>query len=965
MKTELLMRKRLLLLITCLSFAFSGWAQHSIAREWNEVTLEAIRRDFARPTVHARNLFHAAIAMYDIWAAYDSTAQTYFLGKTHGSHHTPFTGVPRPENLEEALHEAISYACYRLLKHRFLDAARFRGVQVISEKMEMLEYDITFTDMDYTTGSPAALGNYIADQLILFGLDDGANERFSYANRYYQSVNLPMNVDGTDPPVLADPNRWQPLSFTIFIGQSGQQGASTPAFVSPEWGRVQPFALQEKDLTIHERDGDEYWVYHDPGPPAFLNADDPPSLMEAYKWNFSLVALWSAQLSPYSSEEWDISPASIGNLGPLPETLEEYKAFYDPVKGGDNSRGHDVNPYTGQPYDPQIVKRADYARVLAEFWADGPDSETPPGHWFTILNYVNDHPLFEKRFAGKGEILDDLEWDVKAYLTLGGAMHDAAISAWGIKGYYDYIRPVSSIRYMGRKGQSSDPNLPSFDPEGLPLVPGYIELVKSGETLAGDGDENVGKVKLYAWRGPDAIEDPATSVAGVGWILAEDWWPYQRPTFVTPPFAGYVSGHSTFSRAAAEIMTLLTGDEFFPGGIGEFHAPKDDFLVFEKGPSADVTLQWATYKDASDQTSLSRIWGGIHPPVDDIPGRIIGEKVGIAAFHHATQYFFIDQDQDGAFQQDDCDDTNASIFPGAPEICDGIDNNCNGLIDEGIPIMIYFQDLDGDGFGDAMVSIDTCALSPPPGYATNGADCDDTDAGINPADSEDCTPTSDNCGPDMVITRFFRDQDEDNFGDPAIFMDTCLMAPPVGYVTNDLDCYDDSDALNPAAVEICDGIDNNCNGGVDEDMIWEDYFRDADGDGFGDPASLISSCLTAPPMGYVRDDTDCDDTNGNIYPSATDAPDNGVDEDCSGRDLLLEQKVYPNPTRDWVTLHIQVVGLVIANVYDYSGRKVLTRQIFLEQNQGRLDLGTISPGVYAIELLKEGERVMTSRILKY
>lgn len=959
------MQKKLLLLITCLSFVLSGWTQHSIAREWNETLLSSIRREFARPTVHARNLFHTSIAMYDVWAAYDSTAQTYFLGKTHGAYFCPFEGVPRPDNVDEAIKEAISYACYNLLKHRFDNGRRFNGFGPVAEQMAKLGYDPEFEDTDYTTGSPAALGNYLAEQLIAFGMQDGSNERFFHGNRFYQPVNLPMKVDGTDSPPLSDPNRWQPLSFTIFIGQSGQQGDNTPQFLSPEWGYVQPFALQEDDLTIHERDGNEYWVYHDPGPPPFLRREDPLSAMEAYKWNFSLVALWSAHMGPFTDEIWDISPASIGNLGPLPTTLDEYKAFYDPFAGGDNSRGHAINPHTGLPYEPQLVKRGDYARVLAEFWADGPDSETPPGHWFTILNYVNDHPAFEKKFAGKGEVLDELEWEVKAYLTLGGAMHDAAISAWGIKGYYDYIRPVSAIRYMGRKGQSSDPNLPSFDPEGLPLVPGYIELVKSGETLAGENDENVGKIKLYAWRGPDAIPDPATTTAGVNWVLAEEWWPYQRPTFVTPPFAGYVSGHSTFSRAAAEVLTLITGDEYFPGGMGEFHAPKNDFLVFEQGPSEDVTLQWATYRDASDQTSLSRIWGGIHPPVDDIPGRIIGEKVGIAAYHHAVQYFFIDQDQDGAFEQDDCNDLNASIYPGAPEICDGIDNNCNGLIDEGIPIMVYFVDADGDGFGNPAFPLDTCALAPPAGYANNGADCDDTNASVNPMDSENCSPSSDNCGPNQVITRFFKDEDEDNFGNPAVFMDTCLMAPPMGYVTNDLDCNDENPNINPAADEICDGIDNNCDGQEDESLSFQEYFRDQDGDGFGNAAESISSCLTAPPTGYVWDKTDCDDTNGNVYPSATEEADNGVDEDCSGSDLLLTFKVYPNPTRDQLTIHVQTDGLVVANIYDFSGRKVLTRQIIIDQNRGQLDLGAISPGVYAIELLKEGERVMTTRVLRY
>jgi hypothetical protein len=224
-------------------------------------------------------------------------------------------------------------------------------------------------------------------------------------------------------------------------------------------------------------------------------------------------------------------------------------------------------------------------------------------------------------------------------------MHDAAITAWSIKGWYDYIRPISAIRYMAGKGQSSDQSLANYHPEGIPLKDGLIEVVKAGDPLSGRLNEDLGKIKLFSWKGHSFINNTNTDQAGVGWILAEDWWPYQRPSFVTPPFAGFVSGHSTYSRAAAEVMTLLTGDEYFPGGMGEFVAKKNEFLVFEEGPSVDVVLQWATYRDASDQCSLSRIWGGIHPPADDLPGRIIGEKVGIDAYHLAKTYFTGKQQQ--------------------------------------------------------------------------------------------------------------------------------------------------------------------------------------------------------------------------------------------------------------------------------------------------------------------------------
>ncbi|MBI2429490.1 MAG: T9SS type A sorting domain-containing protein [Ignavibacteriales bacterium] len=401
-----------------------------------------------------------------------------------------------------------------------------------------------------------------------------------------------------------------------------------------------PFALTAADKKILNRGGHDYIVYHDPGTPALLDTLQPNGeSTDLYKWAFSLVSVWQSHLDPSDSVLWDISPASIGNITTLPHTAAEMKNFYKLKEGGDIGTGRAVNPKTGLPYTPQIVPRGDYTRVLAEFWADGPSSETPPGHWFAILNYVSNHPSFQKRFNGKGPVVDDLEWDVKSYFMMGGAMHDAAITAWGIKGWYDYVRPISAIRYMADRGQCTDSTLPNYSKAGIPLIPGLIEVVQVGDSLAGEGNKNVGKIKLYTWRGHYHIANPLVNTAGVGWILAGDWWPYQRPSFVTPPFAGFISGHSTYSRTAAEVMTLLTGDEYFPGGLGEFHAVKNQYLVFEDGPSRDITLQWATYRDGSDQCSLSRIWGGIHPPIDDIPGREIGKKIGPAAFTLAEKYF--------------------------------------------------------------------------------------------------------------------------------------------------------------------------------------------------------------------------------------------------------------------------------------------------------------------------------------
>jgi len=138
-----------LLLLCCIPSLFS----QSIAREWNEEILNAIRNDFARPTVHARNLFHSSVLMYDAWAVFDANAETFFLGKQWGDYNNTFTGFTTEVSTAEARDQAISYAVYRLIKHRFQNAPGSESIfESIEEQMQTSGYDVGITTTDYLSG---------------------------------------------------------------------------------------------------------------------------------------------------------------------------------------------------------------------------------------------------------------------------------------------------------------------------------------------------------------------------------------------------------------------------------------------------------------------------------------------------------------------------------------------------------------------------------------------------------------------------------------------------------------------------------------------------------------------------------------------------------------------------------------------------------------------------------------------
>lgn len=232
----------------------------------------------------------------------------------------------------------------------------------------------------------------------------------------------------------------------------------------------------------------------------------------------------------------------------------------------------------------------------------------------------------------------------------------------------------------------------------------------------------------------------------------------------------------------------------------------------------------------------------------------------------------------------DCDESRADVHPGASEQCDGADQDCDGDIDEAATDnLTWYADNDEDGHGNAA-SGSLAACTAPDGYVAVNDDCDDLDGDIFPGAPETCNDTDDDCDSEVDegetgdgIT-WYADADLDGYGSPSSFVVAC--AAPDGFVDDDRDCNDGDDAINPAASETCDDVDQDCDGTIDDNAIDKPtWYADLDGDGFGGTAASFADCDA--PTGYVDNATDCNDSDETVSPSGTEMC-GGADENCDG-----------------------------------------------------------------------------------
>jgi hypothetical protein len=508
----------------------------SVVIDWSRTALDAIRASKPRPTVNSRALFLLHTAIYDAWAAYHPAARGTQLGAQ--------LRRPRSEHTDDNKRVAVSYAAYGALRTLFPSYEQQTGA--LASQMRSLGLPIdpqTLASRDPT--SPTGIGNLAAATLLANRLGDGSNQANDYAEIVSSTYpNLFVPVNGADPQAsnavggpAFDPGRWQPLRVP------------TGSAVDPVTG-----------LPV-------------------VDNDDPST----YTDQTMLTPHWGAVMPFGLSWGGEFRPPPP----PQPGSATPYTDALGVTTTGDEayrSQMDEIVTLTAELDERQ--------KVIAEFWADGPDSVTPPGHWNEFATDLS----FKYRHG-----IDD---DVRMFFALNGALFDSAIACWESKRYYDFCRPVSAIRHR------------------------YFDAV------------------IPSWGGPGF---------GTVSMPGSQWLPFQALTFVTPAFSEYTSGHSTFSAAAAEVLRTYTGrDELYDGttrtpydrngdGMGDFvgeFIARPGALTIEPGlPSRSVALRWATLTAAADEAGMSRRLGGIHFQDGDLWGRRIGLQVGRRALARAQGYW--------------------------------------------------------------------------------------------------------------------------------------------------------------------------------------------------------------------------------------------------------------------------------------------------------------------------------------
>ena len=510
------------------------------------------------------------------------------------------TRSTRASDVAAARNEAISYAAYRVLAARFIKAVG--GAESLSEFADVMDSLCYPLDVTTTEGDSPGRGRQP---------DRGGGHRLRprrTARTRRTATPRPTTSRSTrrwsspgPAPTMTDPNRWQPLQLEHMISQNGipvdeRRPAGGRAALGPRQGlRAARRRRRPARRSIPGRRRG-----------SAIRVDRP--------------GLQGPGASRSSATAAALDPTDADDDRHLARRARRQHARHERRHGPPGQPGHRpavrarrVNARRLLPGDGRVLGRRPEVR----------DAARP-------LERLANARLGRARrrtcgSAARAPTVDRLQWDVKLYLALNGAVHDAAIAAWGLKGDYDSVAPdlddplhgaasasraIRRCRRTTRRACRSCPGLDRADHAARRPRPGSATR-RSPATRA--------RSPIRAWAGNPT--DPKTRDQRRRLDpRRRTGCPYQLPTFVTPAFQGYVSGHSTFSRAAAEVLTGFTGSEYFPGGLERGTRSRPARSSSRRARRTDVTLAWATYYDAADQAGQSRLYGGIHIQADDFNG---------------------------------------------------------------------------------------------------------------------------------------------------------------------------------------------------------------------------------------------------------------------------------------------------------------------------------------------------------
>jgi hypothetical protein len=526
----------------------------TVVVDWNNAALGEIRLSKSLrngPPMVARALAIVHTCMYDAWAAYDERADGTTDPKGRRRR-------PRGERTDANKAEAISFAAYRCLLNLYPDDGSYNPPPVGSGLAATPSARLTavlnshgyLPDTTTDLKRPAGVGNVAAQAVIAARANDGSNQYGTLAavpciaDTYSWTITPLLHLRDADPGL-------QPLPCAGPGGAASGPYADYAASGSTPYLPSNPLMGFCSPGTVCP-DSDPYLDPSLPWPNVADKNHWQPLVFSTHARQTFIGAHWE-RVTPFALTSAD----QFDNQIPAPNFLKN-----------DSKYKSDVDAMIQYSASLDTSKK-----LIVEYWADGPNSELPPGHWAIFAQYVSQRD---------NNTIDD---DAKMFFAMHNASFDASIVAWHIKRKYDGVRPITAVRYT-KKGKD-----------------------------------------ITAWGGPGR---PTEKIDG------EKWMPYNPGSNLTPPFPGYFSGHSVFSRSSATVLNLFTGSDTFgfttviPANFGR---------VEPNIPPVPTTMSFATFNDAANAAGLSRLYGGIHFPDDNTMGQSIGVLIGQQAWAKAQTYF--------------------------------------------------------------------------------------------------------------------------------------------------------------------------------------------------------------------------------------------------------------------------------------------------------------------------------------